>query len=80
MIGPIGLEEFDDRQTDRQIDDRRQIDKSNSSVPYDTFACFAGLIIKIVIIMIMIIIIIIMIIIKILMIMKMMIIIIVMIK
>ena len=30
----IGWEEFDDRQTD----------KSNPSVPYNTFACFAGLI------------------------------------
>ena len=32
MIGPIGWEKFD-----------RQTDKSNPSVPYDTFACFAGL-------------------------------------
>ena len=38
MIGPIGWEEFDDRQTT----DDRQTDKSNPSVPYDTFACFAG--------------------------------------
>ena len=38
-----------DRQTvDRQTDDR-QTDKSNPSVPYDTFACFAGLIIIIII-------------------------------
>ena len=55
MIGPIGWEEFDDRQADRQTtDDRqqtddRQTDKSNPSVPYDTFACFAGLIIVIMI-------------------------------
>ena len=36
----------DDRQTtDRQMTDDRQTDKSNPSVPYDTFACFAGLII-----------------------------------
>ena len=35
MIGPIGWEEFDDRQTN----------KSNPSVPYDTFACIAGLMI-----------------------------------
>ena len=47
MIGPIGWEEFEDRQTDRQTtDDRRQTDKSNPSVPYNTFACFAGLINK----------------------------------
>ena len=48
MIGPTGWEEFDDRQTDRQTDrqmtDDRQTDKSNPSVPYDTLACFAGLI------------------------------------
>ena len=31
MIGPIGWEEFDDRQTDRQ--------NVNPSMPYDTFAC-----------------------------------------
>ena len=40
MIGSIGWEEFDDRQTDD-----RQTDKLNPSVPYNTFACFAGLII-----------------------------------
>ena len=34
MIRPIGWEEFDDRQTDTQTDDR-QSDKSNPSVPYD---------------------------------------------
>ena len=51
MISPIGWEEFDDRQTDRQTDDR-QTDKSNPSLPYDTFACFAGLIIIIIIIII----------------------------
>ena len=48
MIGPIGWEEFHDRQTDRQTDRRqtdRQTEKSNPSVPYDTFPCFAGLII-----------------------------------
>ena len=53
MIGPIGWEEFDDRQTDDRQTDRRQTDdrqteNSNPSVPYDTFACFAGLIIKII--------------------------------
>ena len=55
MIGPIGREEFDDRQTDdlRQTDDRQQTDdkqteKSSPSVPYDAFACFAGLIIIII--------------------------------
>ena len=32
----------DDRQTERQTD--RQTEKSNPSMPYDTFACFAGLI------------------------------------
>ena len=42
MIGPIDWEEFDNRH--RQTDDR-QTEKSNPSVPYDTFACFAGLII-----------------------------------
>ena len=35
--------------TDRQTDDRqmtdRQTEKSNPFMPYDTFACFAGLII-----------------------------------
>ena len=36
-------------QTDRRQTDR-QTDKSNPSVPYDTFACFAGLIIIIVVI------------------------------
>ena len=43
MIGPIGWEEFDDRQTDRQTDRRqttgrqtdRQTENSNPSVPYD---------------------------------------------
>ena len=35
----------------------RQTDKSNPSVPYDTFACFAGLIIIVIIIIIIIIII-----------------------
>ena len=51
MVGPIGWEEFDDRQTDRrQTDDRQTDDKSNPSVPYDTFACFTGLIIIIIII------------------------------
>ena len=46
MIGPIGWEEFDDRQTDdKQTTDRRQTDRQiESPVPYDTFACFAGLI------------------------------------
>ena len=34
-----------DRQTDRRQTDR-QTEKSNPSVPYDTFACFAGLINK----------------------------------
>ena len=33
MIGPIRWEEFDDRQTE----------KFNPYMPYDTFACFAGL-------------------------------------
>ena len=42
MIGPIGWEEFDDRQTDRRQTDNRQTENSNPSVPYDTFACFAG--------------------------------------
>ena len=42
QTGLIGWEEFDDRQTDRQTTDR-QTEKSNPSVPYDTFACFAGL-------------------------------------
>ena len=32
--------------TDRQTD-RRQTENSNPSVPYDTFACFAGLIIRV---------------------------------
>ena len=43
----VGWEEFDDRRTDRQTDRRltdRQTEKSNPSVPHDTFACFAGLI------------------------------------
>ena len=31
-----------DRQTDRQTDDRQR-ENSNPSVPYDAFACFAGL-------------------------------------
>ena len=48
MNGPIGWEEFDDRQKDRQTDDRqtddRQTENSNPSVPYDAFACFAHLI------------------------------------
>ena len=50
MIGPIGWEEFDDRQTDdRRQTDNRQTENLNPSVPYDTFACFAGLIIIIII-------------------------------
>ena len=37
-----------DRQTDRQTTDDRQTENSNTSVPYGTFACFAGLIIIII--------------------------------
>ena len=38
-----------DRQTDDRQTDDRQTNKSNPSVPYDTFACFADLIIIIII-------------------------------
>ena len=45
-----------DRLTDRQTTDRqtdnRQTENLNPSVPYDTFACFAGLIIIIITIII----------------------------